>query len=180
MDDLDPHNWRPITLLKVDYKIASRAMAGRLLKVIHFVVAEDQTCGVPGWFIGDSFSLVRDVAHFPSTSGSPVATLSLDKEKPFDRVDRGFLRSTLVCMSFGPSFISWVDLFYAGVQSAVKVNCFVTPFFCLSRGVRQDCPLSPLLYVLYAEVLACNIRLNPIIIGPSLPGSPIPLPVLSQ
>lgn len=36
-DRLDPHNWRPITLLCVDYKIASRAIAGRLLKVIHFV-----------------------------------------------------------------------------------------------------------------------------------------------
>ena len=179
-DRLDPRNWRPITLLYVDYKIASRAIAGCLLKVIHFVVAEDQTCGVPGRFIGDSVSLLRDVAHFASTSGSSVAILSLDQEKAFDRVDWSFLRSTLVCMGFGPSFISWVDLFYAGVQSAVKVNGFVTPFFGLSSGVRQGCPLSPLLYVLYAEVLACNIRSNPVITGLSLLGSPTPLPVLSQ
>ena len=179
-DRLDPRNWRPITLLNLDYKIASRAIAGRLLKVIHFVVAEDQTCGVPGRFIGDSVSLLRDVAHFTSTSGSSVAILSLDQEKAFDRVYWSFLRSTLVCMGFGPSFVSWVDLFYAGVQSAVKVNGFVTPFFGLSRGVRQGCPLSPLLYVLYAEVLACNIRSNPVITGLSLPGSPTPLPVLSQ
>ena len=179
-DRLDPRNWRPITLLNLDYKIASRAIAGRLLKVIHFVVAEDQTCGVPGRFIGDSVSLLRDVAHFTSTSGSSVAILSFDQEKAFDRVYWSFLRSTLVCMGFGPSFVSWVDLFYAGVQSAVKVNGFVTPFFGLSRGVRQGCPLSPLLYVLYAEVLACNIRSNPVITGLSLPGSPTPLPVLSQ
>ena len=56
-DRLDPHNWRPITLLCVDYKIASRAIAGRLLKVIHFVVDQCQTCGVPGRFIGDSVGL---------------------------------------------------------------------------------------------------------------------------
>ena len=179
-DRLDPRNWRPITLLNVDYNITSRAIAGRLLKVIHFVVADDQTCGVPGTFIGDSVSLLRDVAHFASTSRSPVAILSLDQEKAFDRVDWGFLRSTLICMGFAPSFISWVDLFYAGVQSTVKVNGFVTPFFFLSRGVRQGCPLSPLLYVLYAEVLACNIRSSPVITGLSLPGSPIPLPVPSQ
>ena len=100
--------------LNVDYKIASRAIAGRLLKVIHFVVAEDQTCGVPGRFIGDSVSLLREVAHFASTSGSSVAILSLDQGKAFDHVDWS-LRSTLVCMGFGISFISWVDLFYAGV-----------------------------------------------------------------
>ena len=105
------------------------------------MVAEDHTCGVPGRFIGDSVSLLRDVVHFSNTSGSPVAILSLDQEKAFDRVDWGFLRSTLVCMDFGPSFISWVELFYAGVQSAVKVNGFVTLFFCLSRGVRQGCPV---------------------------------------
>ena len=42
-DRLDPRNWRPITLLNVDYKIASRVIAGRLLKVIHLVVSGDQT-----------------------------------------------------------------------------------------------------------------------------------------
>ena len=92
-------------------------------------------------------------------SGIPVAILSLDQEKAFDRVDWGFLRSTLVRMGFGSSFIGWVDLFYTGVQSAVKLNCYRSSFFCLSRGVRQGCPLSPLSYVLYAEVLACNILL---------------------
>ena len=124
--------------------------------------------------------MFRDVALFASTGGSPVAILSLDQDKAFDRADRDFFRYTLVCVGFGPSFISWVDLFYAGIQSAVKFKDFVTPCFRLSRGVRQGCPLSPLLYVLYAEVLACNIRSNPAITGLFLPGSPTPLLVLSQ
>ena len=87
VDRLDQRNWRPITLLNVDYEIASCAIAGRLRKVIHFVVADDQTCGVPGRFIGDRVSLLRHVAHCASTSGSSVAILSLDQEKAFDRVD---------------------------------------------------------------------------------------------
>ena len=68
-------------------------------------------CGVPRRFIGDGVSLFRDVAHFASTSGSPVAILSLDQDKAFDRAYWGFFRYTLVCVVFGPSFISWVDLF---------------------------------------------------------------------
>ena len=39
-DRLDPRNWRPISLLNVDYKIASRSIAGRLLKVLHAVVGK--------------------------------------------------------------------------------------------------------------------------------------------
>ena len=53
-DRLDPRNWRPISLLNVDYKIASHAIAACLLKVIHLVVGRDQTCGVPGRFIGQN------------------------------------------------------------------------------------------------------------------------------
>ena len=124
--------------------------------------------------------MLRDVAHFASTGGPPVVILSSHQDKAFDRADWGFFRYTLVCVGFGPSFISWVDLFYAGIQSAVKFKDFVTPCFRLSRGVRQGCPLSPLLYVPYAEVLACNVRSNPAITGLCLPGSPTPLPVLSQ
>ena len=179
-DRLDIRNWRPISLLNVDYKLAARTIAARLLKVIHLVVDKDQTCGVPGRFIGENVAFLRDVVDFATVSNSPVALLSLDQEKAFDRVEWSFMRDTLLKMGFGPSFVGWVDLFYCGVQSAVDVNGHVSPFFSLSRGVRQGCPLSPLLYVLVAEVLACNIRTNPRIIGLSLPGSPSPLPVISQ
>ena len=178
-DRLDPRNWRPITLLNVDYKLASRAIAGRLLKVIHLIVAKDQTCGVPGRFIGENVALLRDVADYASSSGASVAILSLDQEKAFDRVDWSFMRSTLCTMGFGPSFISWVDLFYHRVQSAVNVNGYLSSFFSLSRGVRQGCPLSPLLYVLVSEVLAVNIRCNPRISGLCLPGA-FPLSPISQ
>jgi len=173
-DCLDPRNWRLSTLLNVDLLI----IAGRQLKVIHIVVNKDQTCGVPNRFIRENVALLRDVVEFASSS-TPVAILSLDQEKAFDRVDWSFMRSTLSSMGFGPSFISWVDQFYSPVQSAVNVNGYLSPFFGLSRGVRQGCPLSPLLYVLVSEVLAANIRCNPRITGLCLPGSQ-PLSPISQ
>ena len=171
--------WRPITLLNVDYKLAARVIAGPFLNVIHLVVDEDQTYGVPGRFIGENVALLRGVVEFASSSGTPVAILSLDQEKAFDRVDWGFMRSTLSAMGFGQSFISWVDLFYSRVQSAVNVNGYLSSFFNLSRGVRQGCPLSPLLYVLVSEVLAANIRCNLHISGLCLPGC-APLSPISQ
>ena len=93
-------------------------------------------CGVPRRFIGDGVSLFRDVAHFASTSGSPVAILSLDQDK----------RSIApIGVSFATPWSAWSSarlslagsiFFYAGIQSAVKVNDFVTPCFRLPRGVR--------------------------------------------
>ena len=71
-DRLDPRNWRPISLLNVDYKLAARVVAGRLLKVIHLVVSKDQTCGVQGRFIGENVALLRDVVSYASSSGHLV------------------------------------------------------------------------------------------------------------
>ena len=87
-----------------------------------------------------------------------MALLSLDQEKAFDRVEWSFMQDTLLEMGFGSSFVSCVDRFYRDVQSAVEVNGHLSSFFSLPRGVHQGCPLSPLLYVLVAEVLASNIR----------------------
>ena len=179
-DRLDACNWRPITILNVDYKLAARSIAARLLKVIHIVVADDQSCGVPGRYIGENVAFLRDAVDFATSFDSPVAILSLDQEKAFDRVDWGFMSATLCKMGFGVSFLDWVRLFYTGVQSAVKVNGHLSSFFSLSRGVRQGCPLSPLLYVLVAEVLAVNIRANPRIKGLTLPGRSQALSPISQ
>ena len=105
----------------------------------------------------------------------PAALLSLDQEKAFDRVDWSFLRSTLYALGFGQAFVGWVDLFYYNPCSAVNVNGQISSLSSLSRGVRQGCPLSPLLYILVAEVLACNLRANGSISGLQLPHSPVPL-----
>ena len=45
-DPLDTKNWRPISLLNVDYKIATRAILGRLLGVMSTIIGPDQRCGV--------------------------------------------------------------------------------------------------------------------------------------
>ena len=178
-DRLDHKNWRPISLLNVDYKLCARVLAGRLLKVIASVVAPDQTCGVPGRYIGENVAFLRDVVEMANRYNLPVALLSLDQEKAFDRVDWPFLFATLAKMGFGDNFIRWVRLLYTDVRSSVLVNGYTSRPFKPSRGVRQGCPLFPLLYVLIMEVLAANVRGHPDITGLRLPGLSSPLPVLS-
>jgi len=82
-------------------------------------------------------------------------------------------------MGFGPSFVSWVHLLYSQIRSSVLVNGYVSTPFRLTRGVRQGCPLSPLLYVISIEVLAANLRAHPDIVDLRLPRSSGLLPAVS-
>ena len=77
-DRLLHKNWRPISLLNVDNKICARALAERLLKVIHLVIFPNQTCGVPHHFISENVALLRDVVHYANEADLPLAILSLD------------------------------------------------------------------------------------------------------
>ena len=169
-DCLDAKNWRPITLLCADYKIAAKALANRLLLVISSVVSPDQSCGIPGRFSGENIRLLQDVADFADRNGIGGAIVSLDQEKAFDCVEHSYMLKVLERMGFGSSFRQWISLLYTHVYSAVSVNGFLTEFFPVTRGVRQGCPLSPLLYVLVMESMACAVRADPDIDGFPLPG----------
>ena len=169
-DRLEMKNWRPITLLCVDYKIAAKAIANRLLHVLPSIIHPNQSCGVRGRSSTPNTRLLQDIVHDINARGLGGAILSLDQEKAFDRVDWAFLLRVLERMNFGPSFRQWVLLFYTRISSSILVNGERSDSFMVSRGVRQGCPLSPLLYVLMAETLACAIRANALIDGFCLPG----------
>ena len=54
-------NWRPISLLNTDYKLASKIITEGLKKVMASIVHQDQTCGVLGCTIFSNLHLVCDV-----------------------------------------------------------------------------------------------------------------------
>ena len=153
-----PKNWRPISLLNTDYKLASKVITERLKPVMSSIVHRDQTCGVVGRSIFSNLQLIRDTLDMIDKTDEPGILVTLDQEKAFDRVDHEFLMRTLAKFGFGPSFCRWVSIFYNDVFSRIICNGDLSVPVFLGRGVRQGCPLSPLLYVLVSEVLSTQIR----------------------
>ena len=129
-------NWRPITLLTTDYKILTKALANRLTNVLPSIIHSDQTACIPGRTINDNLSLIRDVIAYSNENNTPLALISIDQLKAFDRTSHSFLFSTLEHFGFGPQFIRWIKLIYNSVSSSVKVNGWLTSFINLERGLR--------------------------------------------
>ena len=84
--------------------------------------------------------------------------LKLDLVKAFDRVNWTFLR--LVLLHIGIPFVgvNWILGCVETSNFVVLVNGIPSKFFLASRGIKQGCPLSPLLFILIIESLSMLIH----------------------
>ena len=157
-------NYRPISLINVDVKIIAKALASRMIKVLPDIIHNNQKC-IPGKHIVNNIHVVNDLIKRIQDNEEGAALIFLDQEKAFDRVDHNFLIKTLKAFGFGPHFIEWIKILYNDVSSVFKLNGYQSKMIEIQRGVRQGCPLSALLYILIAEVLGIEVRLNDKITG---------------
>ena len=125
-------NWRPITLLNTDYKIAAKAIASRIKTVVPKLIDNDQTGFMKGRFIGEN---IDGIIQYATQHNVPGLLLFIDFEKAFDSLEWPFI------FGFGPSLINWVRTFYCNMESCVLNNGWSSNFFQPQRGVRQGCPL---------------------------------------
>jgi hypothetical protein len=85
-------NWRPISLLNVDYKIISGAIANRVKQVLPdiisntHIISNTQTGFMKGRFIGENKRLVYDIMNYCQLHKLPDLLLMIDFEKAFDTI----------------------------------------------------------------------------------------------
>ncbi|CAM2097006.1 unnamed protein product [Caretta caretta] len=149
----DLRNWRPISLLSTDYKIVAKAISLQLGSVLVDVIHPDETYTIPDRSIFDNLFMVQDLLELGCRDG-----LSLDQEKAFDRMDHGYLLSTLQAFGFGPQFVGFLQVLYTSAECMAKLNWTLTEPVSFGRGVQQGCPLSGQLYALVIEPFLCLLR----------------------
>lgn len=156
---LECNSFHPISLLNTDAKILAKVLARRLEGVLPSIISPDQTGFIKNRYSFFNVRRLFNILYSPSPPGVPEVVLPLDAEKAFDRVEWGYLFSTLERFGFGKKFTSWIRLIYTSPVAAVRTNNNLSPFFELKRGTRQGCPMSPLLFVVAMEPLALALRL---------------------
>ena len=151
-------NWRPILLLNVDLKIASKALALRIKPVLKNVICHNQTAYIKDRYIGESIRLVQDIIEYVDREEEEAILFSTDIEKAFDSVNHNFIFATLEKFGFGPEFIQWVKTLLKNGQICVMNNGKSIGYFNLERGTRQGDPLSAYLFILALKVLFLRVR----------------------
>ena len=105
-------NWRPISLINVDIKIGSKAIAKRLENVLPNIIHHNQCAYVKGRTIFDAVRTIEDVMEFSERYKIEGKMICIDFKNAFETVSRDFLFRTFSAFGFGPSFIQWLSLIH--------------------------------------------------------------------
>ena len=147
-----------ISLINVDVRIGSKAIAKRLENVLPNIIHYNQCAYAKGRNIFDAVRTIEDVMEFSERYNLDGRMICIDFKKAFDTVNRDFLFRTLTSFGFGPSFLQWIYTFYNNISSCVINNGFSTQPFPVERGVRQGDLSSAYLFIIVLEILCISIR----------------------
>ena len=157
----DPSNYRPIALMSVELKILARVLAYRMSSLLGDIIHHLQKAFVKERRIHDHIHLLKSVQTHLTTQNEEGFATFLDFTKAYDRVDWDYMFEALDTANFGPIFISWIKLLYRDPMVIILFNGILSRPVYPSRGVKQGCPLSALLFVITIEPLSCLLRTRP-------------------
>ena len=124
-------NWRPISLINVDAKIASKTLAKRLEPILPELIQCGQNAYVKGRTIFDAVRTIDDILDYTRYKKMSGILVAIDFEKAFDSLDHTYLFKVLNAFNFGPSFIRWIRVLYSNISSCIiNRQWFYIKLFC--------------------------------------------------
>ena len=110
-DRLFLKNWRPISLLNVDYKLASKVIAQRIRKTLPSLIHYNQSGFIEKRYIGDTIRTILDIMDYMDEYDEAGLMMMVDFEKAYDSLEWDFMIKVLQHFNFGPDLIKWIKTF---------------------------------------------------------------------
>ena len=152
-DPTEPDNFRPICVLSCVSKFFTNVLNNRLTlvckkeKLIHW----SQIGFLENYRTTDHiFSLKTLLNKYTrGVRNGKVYSCFIDFKKAYDSVWHEGMYAKLESLNINGKFLEIIKNMYEKSNCAVKIQNKITNFFQSKRGVRQGCPLSPILFNIY-------------------------------
>jgi hypothetical protein len=157
-ETLEVADTRPISVNNAGNRLVARVFFLAMVDASQELIGQYQKMFLPGRRMTDHlFDLNEDFYH-SVLEDEENFILFTDNAKAFDSLRHDFIKAVLKWQGFP----SWCCNAVANLLTAVRVFPSLAPdfFINIERGVKQGCPLSPLLFILCYDVL--HHKLSPL------------------
>ena len=158
----DPGNYRGLAIGSAIAKLYSAILLNRLEA---FVTEENimSICqiGFRKLFrTADHIYVLKTIVNIKISKGEKLYAAFIDFRKAYDTVNRQKLLDSLQIIGVGSKFAENIKAIYEKVQYTIKVKGKLMDPILSNLGLKQGCPLSPLLFNLYINDIAKYLNRN--------------------
>ena len=150
--EMDPGNYRGISVLSCLGKLFSSVLNQRLLKYVldNNILNKAQLGFVSGNRTSDAHIILYNLLQLQCHSrGRNVYSCFIDFRKAFDSIPRDKLFEKLLRIGVDGKFFNNIKILYQNDICQVKMSNGLTESFLANQGVKQGCILSPLLFNIF-------------------------------
>jgi hypothetical protein len=145
-------NLRPISLSNTDYKIFTKILYAQIINIIKKLIPSHQTGFLPGRDIRTNVLHLQLLIDRLEQDDEHAAFLFLDWEKAFDRVSHQAIIHLFTALQLPNPFVRSLRAIYRHASAKVQLSGFFSQSIDIHSGTKQGDPLSPLIFVLIAEL----------------------------
>ena len=165
----DVSNFRPIALMSCVYKLFMGVMANRL---VNFAIDNDlmsscQKSARPSEGCYEHTYLLQSLILDAKRVQKNVYLAWLDLRNAFGSVPHDVISLTLSHLGVPKSVVDLIANVYTGASTMVSTPAGSTPEIPVLAGVKQGCPLSPILFNLSVEIILRSILAKADVVGPA-------------
>ena len=150
----DTANYRGISLINVPCKCFTLLLQARISGLLEPRLLPTQFGFRPRVGCPEAIFLLRQMQAVAVRDRRPLYMAYIDLKRAFDTVDRTALWRMLALHGVHPTLIALVQDLYADNQVTVRIGESRAEPIRPTLGVRQGCPLSPLLFNVFIDAVA--------------------------
>ena len=156
----DVSNFRPIALMSCVYKLMMAILSKRMttFAIDNDLLSAEQKSAQPSEGFYEHGYILQSIIGNARRLQKNVFLSWLDLRNAFGSVPHSAIFTTLYHMGFPEALVEMVRNVYTGATIEVRTDAGLTDTIPIHAGVKQGCPLSPILFNLALELVLRKIK----------------------
>ena len=154
-DPLNIQNYRPITMAPTLYKIFISIINKRLIFVLEKaeVLFKDPSGFRQGRSVLNNLYTLLEIIQQSKINNDQLAICYLDIHKCYDSIEHWVIKETMEAYNLPLPFVNLITNIYENNSTQVIAANGLTNNIPMTRGVKQGCPMSPIIFLLILNPL---------------------------